>query len=75
MSVLTNWSRQPDGRVIYNGQPASTFGGEGVKIREVTVEGPLEDTWPPQRTQDLFPNVQLGTYLVSESRKTFEGSS
>lgn len=46
-----------DGRVIYNGQPASTFGGEGVKIREVTVEGPLEDTWPPQRTQDLFPNV------------------
>ena len=46
-----------DGRVIYNGQPASTFGGEGVKIRKLTVEGPLEDTWPPQRTRDLFPNV------------------
>lgn len=48
----------PDGRVIYNGQPASTFAGEGIKIREVIVEGPLEDTWPPRRTRDLFPGVK-----------------
>lgn len=48
----------PDGRVIYNGQPASSFGGEGVKIRKVTVEGPLEDSWPPQRTQNLFPGIE-----------------
>ncbi|MDP7018281.1 MAG: DUF1592 domain-containing protein, partial [Pirellulaceae bacterium] len=48
----------PDGRVIYNGQPASTFGGEGVKIRRVTVEGPLETNWPPERTRKLFPGVE-----------------
>jgi len=47
-----------DGRVIYNSQPASKFGGEGVRIRRVTVEGPLETTWPPERTRKLFPGVE-----------------
>ena len=48
----------PDGKVIYNSQPASEFKGEGVRVRKVLVEGPLESTWPPQRTRDLFPGVQ-----------------
>jgi hypothetical protein len=48
----------PDGRVIYNSQPASEFQGEGVRIRRVTVEGPLESTWPPERTRQLLPGVQ-----------------
>ena len=47
----------PDGKVIYNSQPASEFKGEGVRIREVSIEGPLESVWPPQRTRDLFPEV------------------
>lgn len=47
-----------DGRVIYNSQPASKFSGEGVKIRRVTVEGPLEPSWPPERTRKLFPGVK-----------------
>ena len=47
----------PDGSVIYNEQPASAFGGEGVKIRRVTVEGPLETDWPPRRTQKLFSGI------------------
>ena len=48
----------PDARVIYHGQPASSFGGEGVKIGRVTVEGPLETTCPPERTRRLFPGVE-----------------
>ena len=50
----------PSGQVIYNpaSQPASQFQGEGVKIRRVTVKGPLESTWPPQRTRDLLPGVK-----------------
>lgn len=48
----------PDGKVIYNSQPASEFKGEGVRVRKVLVEGPLESTWPPQRTRDLFPGVE-----------------
>ena len=48
----------PDGKVIYNSQPASDFKGEGVRVRKVLVEGPLESTWPPQRTRALFPGVE-----------------
>ena len=48
----------PDGKVIYNSQPASEFKGEGVRVRKVLVEGPLESTWPPQRTRTLFPGVE-----------------
>jgi hypothetical protein len=48
----------PDGKVIYNSQPASEFQGEGVRVRKVLVEGPLESTWPPQRTRALFPGVE-----------------
>ncbi len=48
----------PDGKIIYNSQPASEFKGEGVRVRKVLVEGPLESTWPPQRTRALFPGVE-----------------
>ncbi|HAY80605.1 MAG TPA: hypothetical protein DCY79_12430 [Planctomycetaceae bacterium] len=48
----------PDGKVIYNSQPASEFKGEGVRVRKVLVEGPLEATWPPQRTRTLFPGIK-----------------
>ncbi len=58
-----------DGGVIYNSQPASTFGGEGVKIRRVTVEGPLEKSWPPERTRKLFSGVEW--QARSESRQDF----
>ena len=47
----------PDGGIIYNSQPANRFKGEGVRVRQVIVEGPLESTWPPRRTRDLFPGV------------------
>ena len=47
-----------DGRQIYNSQPASEFGGEGVKIRSVIVEGPLETSWPPVRTRKLLPGIE-----------------
>lgn len=48
----------PDGGNIYGSQPASQFQGEGVKIQHVSVQGPLEETWPPQRTRQLFPDVE-----------------
>ena len=48
----------PNGKVIYNSQPASEFGGEGVRIRRVMVEGPLESGWPPERTRKLFPEIE-----------------
>ena len=59
----------PDGKVIYNSQPASEFKGEGVRVQKVIVEGPLESTWPPQRTRDLFPGVQWEPVSRQNSRK------
>ena len=47
----------PDGKIIYNSQPARDYKGEGVKIRRVEVEGPLETMWPPERTQRLFSGI------------------
>lgn len=61
----------PDGAVIYNSQPASTFGGEGVKIRRVTVQGPLEDSWPPERTQDLFAGIEWASSKRNRWRGRF----
>ncbi|MEC9092497.1 MAG: DUF1592 domain-containing protein [Planctomycetota bacterium] len=49
----------PNGKIIYNSQPAKDFKGEGVKVRNVTVEGPLETSWPPERTQKLFVGMKL----------------
>ena len=48
----------PNGKVIYNSQPANKFKGEGVRVRKVVIEGPLESTWPPKRTRALFPGVE-----------------
>tara|TARA_B100000676_G_scaffold239848_1_gene240635 strand:- start:11656 stop:14100 length:2445 start_codon:yes stop_codon:yes gene_type:complete len=50
----------PDGKIIYNraAQPASQFKGEGVRIRKVVIQGPLEEEWPPRQTRSLFPGVR-----------------
>ena len=48
----------PDGKVIYNVQPAKEYKGEGVRIRRFSIEGPLESTWPPERTRSLFPGIR-----------------
>ena len=58
--------------MIYNSQPASKFTGEGVKIRRVTVEGPLESSWPPQRTRKLFPGVQWKASKDKQRGRAYE---
>lgn len=60
----------PSGQIIYSAKDASKFGGEGVKVRRVLVEGPLETSWPPQRTQNLFPGIawQQVKAIVSSNR-------
>ena len=58
----------PNGRVIYNSQPAKDFKGEGVRIRRVTVEGPLEKSWPPERTRNLFPGIEWRRKTEDASR-------
>ncbi|MEE2642516.1 MAG: DUF1592 domain-containing protein [Planctomycetota bacterium] len=70
----------PDGKVIYNSQPASEFRGEGVSIRSVVIEGPLEGSWPPDRTQALFPatrwkHAPQGNRNTRQYQPLFESSA
>jgi hypothetical protein len=62
----------PNGSVIYNSQPASEFGGEGIKIRSLTVEGPLETTWPPERTRKLFPGIEWKASKTTRHGRSYE---
>jgi arylsulfatase A-like enzyme len=38
---------------------ARNYPGEGVAIRRLTLEGPLEKQWPPERTRDLLGDVEF----------------
>ena len=48
---------------------AKAYRGEGVAVRHLTLEGPLEKQWPPERTRNLLGEVEFqarrdGRYTV-----------
>jgi len=51
----------PNGKNIFQ-FGAKEYRGEGLAIRSLTLEGPLEKQWPPERTRELFGEVdyQMG---------------
>ena len=58
----------PQGRNVFS-IGAKDYPGEGVAIRHLTLEGPLEKQWPPERTRDLLGDVEFrvgkdGRYAV-----------
>ena len=48
----------PDGRNIFQ-VGAKQYPGEGLAIRWLTLEGPLEKQWPPTRTRQLLGDVDF----------------
>ena len=40
---------------------ANNYPGEGVAVRHLTLEGPLEKQWPPERTRNLLGGVEFQT--------------
>lgn len=46
----------PDGKMIFH-FGAKTYPGEGLAIHRLTLEGPLEKQWPPERTRNLLGTV------------------
>ncbi|MEM7233519.1 MAG: DUF1592 domain-containing protein, partial [Planctomycetota bacterium] len=54
--ALTDDDCGPRGRTVYH-RGAKFYKGEGVKIRKLTVQGPLEETWPPTKTRDLLHGI------------------
>ena len=54
-----NWA--PDGKSIYHMRVkgARGFKGEGLAIKWLKIEGPLEEEWPPTRTRNLLTGVPI----------------
>ena len=52
-----NW--QADGKGVYSTAGARFYKGEGLAIKWLKVEGPLEEQWPPTRTRELLHGVPL----------------
>ncbi|MDB4359006.1 DUF1592 domain-containing protein [Verrucomicrobiales bacterium] len=48
----------PDGKTIFH-YGAKRYPGEGVAVRQLTLEGPLERQWPPERTRGLLGDVEF----------------
>ncbi|MBC8148951.1 MAG: DUF1592 domain-containing protein, partial [Verrucomicrobiaceae bacterium] len=58
----------PQGRNVLS-IGAKDYPGEGVAIRRLTLEGPLEKQWPPKRSRDLLGDVEFrvgprGNYAI-----------
>lgn len=52
------WANPADGNNVWN-VGGEKYAGAGLAVEWVEVEGPLESTWPPQRTNDLLLDVPL----------------
>ena len=51
----------PDGKIIYmmRVKGARGYKGEGLAIKWLKIEGPLEEEWPPTRTRNLLTGVPI----------------
>ena len=63
-----NWA--PSGQSIYV-KGAKTYKGEGLAIKWLKIEGPLETEWPPPRTRKLLHGVPLGSLLRNRGHRPF----
>ena len=56
-----NLNAAPDGKIIYQMRVkgAKGYKGEGLAIKWLKIEGPLESEWPPTRTRKLLTGVPL----------------
>ena len=50
---------QPDGRSVFYGIGAKNYKGEGLAVKWLKIEGPLEEQWPPERTRRVLRNVEF----------------
>jgi len=56
-----NLNAAPDGKSIYHMRVKGARGykGEGLAIKWLKIEGPLEEEWPPTRTRNLLTGVSI----------------
>lgn len=41
------------------GYGAKTYPGEGLGVKDVSISGPLEESWPPKRAHEFFHGIKL----------------
>lgn len=46
---------------------AMKYQGEGLAVKDVTIQGPLEEQWPPQRTREFFHGIRLAHRQLSKA--------
>ena len=49
---------QPNGKNIW-GVGAEDYSAAGIALKWIEVEGPLESEWPPPRTTQFLPNIEI----------------
>ena len=52
-----NW--QANGKSVYSTAGAKFYKGEGLAIKWLKIEGPLEEEWPPKRTRQLLTGIPV----------------
>jgi hypothetical protein len=59
---------QRDGREIFAVGGAKNYKGEGLAIKWLKIQGPLEEQWPPERTRRVLSGVEFKERWVSRSQ-------
>jgi hypothetical protein len=63
---------QPDGRNVFGArQGAKTYKGEGLAIKWLKIEGPLEQHWPPESTRRVLPGLKFKQRQNRRGRQAF----
>lgn len=63
---------QPDGRGVFANRGAKNYKGEGLAIKWLKIEGPLEEHWPPERTRQVLLGVKFKQRSSNFRRQAFD---
>jgi hypothetical protein len=63
---------QQDGRNVFSAKGAKFYKGEGLAIKWLKIEGPLEEHWPPERTRRILHGVKFKQRQPRRGRQAFE---
>ncbi|MCH7725302.1 MAG: DUF1592 domain-containing protein, partial [Planctomycetes bacterium] len=63
---------QPDGRSVFHNIGAKNYKGEGLAIKWLKIEGPLEQHWPPERTRRVLHGAKFKERRANRRRQAFD---
>ena len=63
---------QPDGRSVFAAKGAKHYKGEGLAIKWLKIEGPLQKHWPPRSTRRILHGLNFKPHRANRPRQSFE---